>query len=94
MCKVYQTKIFKKQLRKFDKNIKKKIMIEIENIKKDPLLGDKLKGSLNDFSRIRVDKYRLVYRFHESPNRLELIYVGLRKNVYTELERLRKEKLF
>lgn len=93
MYKVYATKRFLKQLRKLDKNIRKKVEIEIENLKEHPQLGKKLEGPLSDFSRIKVDNYRLVYKFHESPRRLDLIYVGLRKKVYTELERLRRQEV-
>lgn len=93
MYETYQTKRFKKQFRKLDKSIKQKVESEINKLKKSPSNGEQLKGNLIDFYRVRIDNYRLVYRFHESPNRLELIYIGLRKNVYEELERLRKEEV-
>lgn len=94
MYDIYATKLFNKQLRKLEKQIQKKVNSEIENLKNDPQIGEKLKGILSDCWRIEIDtKYRLVYRIHSSQNRIELIFIGLRKKVYKELERLRRKEL-
>lgn len=94
MYDVYATDLFIKQLRKLEKQIQKKVDSEIGNLKANPRIGEKLKGLLSDCWRVEIDKkYRLVYRIHSSQNRIELIFIGLRKKVYKELERLRREEL-
>lgn len=94
MYDVYATDLFIKQLRKLERKVQKKVDSEIENLKYNPLLGEKLKGLLSDCWRVEIDKkYRLVYRIHASQNRIELIFIGLRKKVYKELEKLRRKEL-
>ena len=94
MYDVYATNLFMKQLGRLEKRIQRKVDSEIENLKNNPRIGEKLIGLLSDCWRIEIDtKYRLVYRIHNSQNRIELIFIGLRKKVYKELERLRRKEL-
>jgi len=94
MYDVYATDRFMSQLRNLEKRIQKKADSEIESLKVNPQIGEKLKGLLSDCWRVEIDtKYRLVYRIHSSQNRIELIFIGLRKKVYKELERLRRKEL-
>jgi len=92
MYDVYATDLFNKQLRNLEKQIQKKVNSEIDNLRVNPRIGEKLKGLLSDCWRVEVDtKYRLVYRIHGSQNRIELIFIGLRKKVYKKLETLRRQ---
>ena len=94
MYGVYATELFIKQLRKLEERVQRKVDSEIKKLKNNPLIGEKLKGLLNDCWRIEIDrKYRLIYRIHASQNRIELIFIGLRKKVYKDLERLRRREL-
>lgn len=94
MYDVYATDLFIKELRKLEKQIQRKVDSKIETLKNNPQIGEKLKGLLNDCWRVEIDtKYRLVYRIHTSQNRIELIFIGLRKKVYKKLERLRRKEL-
>jgi len=89
---VQLTKRFRKNFRKLDKQIQQKIMEEIEVLKTTPEIGEKLKGVLSNFRRIRILNYRLIYRVHSSNGVIEICFVDHRKRVYQELGRLRKEE--
>lgn len=90
MYDAYATDLFMSQLRSLERRIQKKVDSEIENLKVNPQIGEKLKGSLKDLWKVEIDTdYRLVYRIHSSQNRIELVYIGLRKKIYKKLERLR-----
>lgn len=93
MYEVRVTKLFNKQFRKLDKQIQRKISEEIEFLKKNPEIGEKLKGILSDFWKTRVGNYRLIYRIHGSQRIIDIVFVGHRKRAYEELERLRREEL-
>ena len=92
MYDVYATDLFMNQLRNLEKQIQKKVDSELDNLKVNPQIGEKLKGLLSDCWRVEIDtKYRLVYRIHTSQNRIELVFIGLRKKVYKKLEILRRQ---
>lgn len=93
MYKVRLTKRFKKQLRKLDRQIQRKVMEEIELLKTNPKFGEKLKGVLSDIRRIRVHDYRVAYKIHSSSETIEVFFVDHRKRAYQELERLRREEI-
>ena len=93
MFKVRLHKRFKKQLRKLDRQIQRKVMKEIELLKSNPEFGEKLKGVLSDIRRIRVHDYRVAYKIHSSHETIEVFFVDHRKRAYQELERLRREEV-
>lgn len=94
MHDVYATDYFMEQLRGLGREIREKVDAEVETLKVNPQIGEKLKGLLHDFWRVKIDtNYRLVYRVHSSQNRIELIYIGLRKKLYKRLERMRRKEL-
>ena len=93
MYKVRLHKRFKKKLRKLDKQIQRKVIEEIEILKINPEIGDKLKGVLADFRRLRIFDYRVVYRIHSSNGVVDVFFVDHRKRVYQEFERLVREEL-
>ena len=93
MYEVRLRKRFKKQFRKLDEQIQRKVIEEIELLKTNPEIGDKLKGVLSDFRRIRIHDYRLVYQIRSSDEIVEVFFVDHRKRVYRELERLKREEL-
>ena len=93
MYKVRLRKRFKKQFRKLDKQIQRKVIEEIEILKTNPEIGDKLKGVLSKFRRIRIHDYRLVYRIHSSNKTVEVFFIDHRERVYREFERLVRKEL-
>lgn len=93
MYKVRLHKRFKKQLRKLDRQIQRKITEEIELLKTNPEFGEKLKGALSDIRRLRVHDYRVAYKIHSSNEHIEVFFVDHRKRAYQELERLRREEI-
>ena len=93
MYEVRPTKRFKKQFRKLDKHIQKRILEEIEVLKTNPEFGEKLKGGLSDIWRIRVHDYRVAYKIHSSDETIEVFFVDHRKRAYQKLEQLRREEI-
>jgi mRNA-degrading endonuclease RelE of RelBE toxin-antitoxin system len=53
-----------------------------EGSREIPEKGDRLK--LSQFRRLRVGDYRVVYEIHRRPNRVIVLYVDHRKNVYDD----------
>lgn len=93
MYEVRLTKRFDKQFRKLDRQVQREIVKEIDTLRQNPEIGEKLKGILSDCWKIRVKDYRVIYRIHGSEKVMEIIFVDHRKHVYENLERLRREEL-
>lgn len=93
MYDVRFTKRFDKQFRKLDKQIQRDTLKKIEKLRQDPELGEPLKGNLADFSKLRVDDYRVIYKMHSSENTMEFAFVEHRKHVYEDLGKLKQEGL-
>ena len=92
MYDVFQTEIFKDQFHKMPNDIQKEADKLIKLISDGSETGKPLKGVLKNFHSVRVKKeYRLVFRFHNFKNRIDLISIGYRKKFYKELERLKRE---
>jgi addiction module RelE/StbE family toxin len=85
------TKRFDKQFRKLDKQVQRDILEEIEKLRRNPDLGEPLKGNLSGFSKLRVKDYRVIYKPHSSENIMEFVFVEHRRHVYEDLGRLRQE---
>ncbi len=72
-----------KDLKKFDKNNRLKIIDIIENkIANDPYKGKRLAGNLSDFWKYRVGDYRIIYLIFDDRVEVEIVKVGYRKNIY------------
>jgi len=93
MCEVRLTKRFKKQFRKLDKPIQRKIIKTLEILEKNPQYGEPLKGILSDLRKIRVHDYRVVFKLYSSNTIAEVFFVDHRRRVYRELKRLRREEV-
>lgn len=92
MYAVSATQLFRRQLRKLPKDVQIEVNKIVENLKNGSETGKPLKGLLNDCLTINVKRdYRLIYMYHGSQNRIDLVFIALRKNVYRELERLRRQ---
>ncbi len=62
---------------------RRKIRGTLTAVLDDPTIGDPLRDRLTGFRRVRIGRWRLVYR--ESPRAIEVFAVGPRATVYSEL---------
>ncbi|HOL22380.1 MAG TPA: type II toxin-antitoxin system RelE/ParE family toxin [bacterium] len=71
-----------KSTKKLPKEIRKKIITAIEMLSTNPLKGQSLVGGLQGLKRIRIGDYRVIYLFDEANNRILIIKVGSRGDIY------------
>ena len=62
---------------------KRKIRGTLTAVLTDPAIGDPLRDPLSGFRRVRIGRWRVVYR--ERPKVIEVFAVGPRATVYSEL---------
>ncbi len=55
----------------------------IEELELEPLKGKPLQEEFEGFRSHRFKKYRVIYRYREKQNRVEILFGGPRSNVYT-----------
>ena len=86
--KIYQSRLFEKKIKKFNKQEKEILDNVIENIAKDPSIGDMKKGDLQDIYvykfKIKTVQYLLAYSIKN--DNLELIMIGPHENYYKDLK--------
>ena len=73
-----------KQLHRFPKPIVKKIQISVDTLAENPRPSGvkKLKGKEEDFYRIRVGDYRVVYSIDDGIKIIDIREIGHRKDIY------------
>ncbi len=88
MLRIVYKKRAKKYIDKISKEVKLKIKLKIEELACDSQNLDvkKLCGELEDFQRIRYRDYRII--FQKFDDRIEIVAIGPRKEIYDELKRL------
>jgi len=62
--------------------IGRRISRAIEQLKTNPHLGLKLKGTSEEVRRIRVGDYRIVYEVYEDTISILIVYIGPRGGAY------------
>jgi mRNA-degrading endonuclease RelE of RelBE toxin-antitoxin system len=72
----------RKQIRALPPQIKPVIKSRIEEIAGNPLIGKFLERELSGYLSLRVNRYRVIYKVHESDGVVEVHFVGRRRNVY------------
>ena len=86
MIKVRLAPDARKALTHLDGRIKKRIWRSIEYLKQNPFYGEKLKGTLLPYRRIKVPPLRVIYTF-DSEVALVVIYaVGYRGDTYSRMK--------
>ena len=74
---------------------KKLVRSAIEQLQTNPFLGDELHEELTGISSLKPGRYRILYKFDEDRNVIDVYYVGHRRDVYDQfrllLEKLRAE---
>jgi mRNA-degrading endonuclease RelE of RelBE toxin-antitoxin system len=63
---------------------KRKVRAALQQLRLEPELGDQLERELTALRRVRVGQLRIVYR--PSAAGLEIVAIGPRRSIYTELE--------
>lgn len=61
-------------------------MESLKLLEQSPEAGEQLKPS--QFWKIRIGDYRVIYEIDRSSNRVLILFVGHRKNVYDEFSKL------
>ncbi|GAH16732.1 unnamed protein product [marine sediment metagenome] len=83
--KYYQIKWKKsavKSIKVIAKNERKYIIKEIEKLPKTPLLGKKLQGDYEEFRRIRIGNYRVIYFVDFQRISILILKISHRKDAY------------
>ncbi|UCE14105.1 MAG: type II toxin-antitoxin system RelE/ParE family toxin [Candidatus Heimdallarchaeota archaeon] len=72
-----------KKLENKTRNLVKKKIRELSN---SPEIGERLLGTT--FLKLRAGNYRIIYEIETKPDRIIILYIGHRKHVYDEFQRL------
>ena len=72
----------KNQIRKLHPHIKPIVKSKIEKLGENPYAGKRLENELSDYSSLRANRFRIIYKFKDSNQTIEIHYVGHRKNIY------------
>ena len=75
-----------KSLKKLQASIRSRILESLKELERWPEKGDQLKPSR--FWRLRVGDHRVIYEIDRQANRVIVLHIGHRKNVYDEFSRL------
>ncbi len=73
-----------KEIKKLDKKSIERIKKEIKKLENNPKTGKHLKYC--DFWSLRIGNYRVIYEVAE--NKIIVLYLGHRKNVYSDFSKL------
>jgi mRNA interferase RelE/StbE len=83
---IFIEKKAEKDLRKLPKNYQKKIIQKILNLKNNPKPVDARKiTSSENYYRIRVDDYRIIYEINYKEKRINIFRIRHRKEAYRNL---------
>ena len=74
-----------KSLKKLPPTLGKRVKEALAELESKPEKGDQLKPS--DFWRVRIGDYRAIYEIDRKGNRIIVLYIGHRKNVYENFSR-------
>ena len=71
--------------------IKAMIRLAIDDLRANPLLGDDLHDELSGFKSYKPNRYRIIYKFAEEQNVVDVYYVGHRRDVYVQFGKMLRE---
>lgn len=72
----------KRFLKKLDKNIQKEILNKIETLRKNPRVGEPLRGYLKGLWRLRYNQYRIIYKIKDIELIIFVLNIGHRGEIY------------
>ena len=70
------------QIKKLHPRLKPAVKSSIEKLKENPHLGKWLEKELSGYLSIRMKKFRVIYKIDEKEHKIEIHYVGHRKDIY------------
>lgn len=77
---------FDKRAKDFLKKLKRGeiegLLNKIEKLKDSPYLGKRLAGNLFGLWKLRIDKYRILYKIMENKLIIIILDIGHRKDIY------------
>jgi mRNA-degrading endonuclease RelE of RelBE toxin-antitoxin system len=79
------------RIRKLHPHIKADICQGIRELLESPLAGHPLHFDLEGYRSFRVRTYRVIYRVNDENSAVEIVFVGVRRSVYEELQALLNE---
>ena len=80
--RIEYSNLARKQLKKFTRDQKIKVLKKIEKLKNDPYAGKKLKGEFGDLRSLRVWPYRIIYRWLPQDKLLFINVIQHRQGAY------------
>ena len=80
-----------KLVSKLHPEIKKMVRSALEELRKNPFLGDDLQEELSGSKSYKPGRYRILYKFNADNNSVDVYYVGHRRDVYEQLGSLLRE---
>jgi len=78
----YHPKVVKDDIPKLDEKIKDIIERKIDKLTEEPTLGTPLRGKLAGCYRLKVSKYRIVYKIYDEKLIILVIAIGKRENLF------------
>ena len=72
----------KKNLRKLPIHVHIRIINSFDEVRKNPLLGEKLHGELQKAYKFRIGDYRIVYEFEAKASLVTILKIEHRQGVY------------
>jgi len=72
----------KRFLKNINKNSQKRILGQIEKLKKNPRIGKPLTGNLRGLWRLRQDNYRIIYKIKDQELIIYVMNIGDRGRIY------------
>ena len=75
-------------VRRLHPHLKRKVKASLASISQDPRTGRSLREELEGLRRIRVGRFRIIYRILDEERTVEIVALGPRANIYEETYRL------
>ncbi len=73
-------------LQEAENKIETRIRKKMKSLSSDPKKGERLKNS--DFWRLRIGDYRAIYEIDDKDEKIVILFIGHRKDVYDDFSRL------
>jgi mRNA interferase RelE/StbE len=70
---------------------KRRIKKALGELQQDPYPGKDLQEELSGFKSLRIKRYRVVYNINEEEKIIQILYIGLRSDVYEQFRYLLTE---
>jgi mRNA interferase RelE/StbE len=87
--------VCRRQISRLAPSLKPLVKRAVENLAMEPHAGKRLERELSGYLSLRANRYRIIYRIDEGARRVDIHYLGHRKDIYelfTEELRRRQPK--